>query len=220
MALDVNQIGGIGYDSNMYLLKTKNPILIDTGTGRHNKETMQHLEKHNYLDKIERIILTHNHADHSGGAAMLSSALGVEVFAHKADSAPLIEGDGTLTGALMFGFSQKPVDVQFLDEGDTVDCGDVQLQVVATPGHSPGSISLYDKNSRSLFCGDLVFMDGGVGRWDLPGGDYKTLVGSFEKVLELEVANFYPGHGPACEGEAEEYIKLSYKYLKSCGAFG
>ena len=219
MTLEVHQVCGIGYDSNVYYLATEKPLLIDTGTGMRNKDTIQNLEKYNATDKITKIILTHNHADHSGGAAELSDEIGVPVYAHKLDSKALEEGDGGATGALMFGFEQNKLDVNYIEDHETIDCGNVELQVIHTPGHSPGSISLYDESTQSLFCGDLVFMDGGVGRWDLPGGDYKTLVKSVEKVLELELNNFYPGHGPYNEGKAEKYIRLSYEYLKSCAAF-
>jgi glyoxylase-like metal-dependent hydrolase (beta-lactamase superfamily II) len=200
-------------------LDSEKPVLIDTGTGFHNKDTIAKLNEVKSIDKLDRIILTHNHADHSGGAKELSNEFNTNVYAHELDSEPLIQGNGAVTGAMMFGFNQARLDIAFLKEGDTINCGDVKLKVIHTPGHSPGSISLYDEVSESLFCGDLAFMDGGVGRWDLPGGDYKTLVKSYEKVLELDLSNFYPGHGPSNEGKAKEYIQMSFGYLKSCEGF-
>jgi len=217
--LNVHQVCGIGYDSNVYLLETEKPILIDTGTGIHNNDTIEKLKHYRVIEKLEKIILTHNHADHSGGAAGLSKELGVDVYAHEQDSKALLDGDGAMTGALMFGFSQEKLDIKLIGDGDTIDCGDTELSVIHTPGHSPGSISLYDSVSKTLFCGDVVFMDGGVGRWDLPGGNYKTLVQSVEKILELDIDNFYPGHGPSNTGDAKKFIQLSYKYLKSCELF-
>jgi len=217
--LNVHQVCGIGYDSNVYLLETEKPILIDTGTGVHNNDTIEKLKQYKVIEKLEKIILTHNHADHSGGAAGLSKELGVDVYAHEQDSKALVDGDGAITGALMFGFSQEKLDIKLIRDGDAIDCGDTELLVIHTPGHSPGSVSLYDSASKTLFCGDVVFMDGGVGRWDLPGGNYKKLVQSVQKILKLDIDNFYPGHGPSSSGEAKKFIQLSYKYLKSCELF-
>ena len=219
MTLDIYQLCGRGFDSNIYLLDTKKPILIDTGTGMHNNDVLNKLKSHDVFEELSKIVLTHNHADHSGGAAKLSGELDADVYAHKLDGAALADGNGVLTGATMFGFNQEPIEIIYINDGDTIDCGDTKLEVLHTPGHSPGSISLYDEESQTLICGDLVFMDGGVGRWDLPGGDYKLLVSSFERILELDIENFYPGHGPSNEGDAKKYIELSYKYLKSCAGF-
>jgi glyoxylase-like metal-dependent hydrolase (beta-lactamase superfamily II) len=219
MKLNVLQIGGVAYDSTIYYLDTEKPILIDTGTGFHNKTTIEKLGEIKSTEKLSKIVLTHNHADHSGGAKELMDEFNVPLYAQPADAKPLKEGDGATTGAAMFGFDQPKLEINDLNDDDVVDCGDVQLTVIHTPGHSPGSITLYDPESKSIFCGDLAFMDGGVGRWDLPGGDYKTLVKSYKKVLELEIENFYPGHGPFNEGEAKKYLQLSYRYLKSCESF-
>jgi glyoxylase-like metal-dependent hydrolase (beta-lactamase superfamily II) len=209
----------VHYDSTIYYVASEKPVIIDTGTGRRNEEILEKLNGLKALDKVEKIILTHNHADHSGGAADLSEELGVPVLAHELDGIAVAEGNSELTGAVMFGFDMKKLEVTYLKADDTIDCGDVKFEVIHTPGHSPGSITLYDKQTKSIFCGDLAFMDGGVGRWDLPGGDYRELVRSYEKIIKLELENFYPGHGPGAEGSADEYVKLSYKYLKSCEAF-
>jgi glyoxylase-like metal-dependent hydrolase (beta-lactamase superfamily II) len=219
MTFKIRQIGGIGYDSNIYFIDCTKPILIDTGTGFHNNDTLEKLNNLKHIDKLSKIILTHNHADHSGGADKISSEYGVKLYANEADGEALVQGNGNITGATMFGFDQPKLEIDFVEDGSTIDCGDLELRVIHTPGHSPGSISLYDEDTKSLICGDLAFMDGGVGRWDLPGGDYKTLVSSYEKVLKLDIENFYPGHGPGNEGDAKKYIEMSYRYLKSCEAF-
>ncbi len=216
---EIHQLGGTMYDSTIYYLDSEKPILIDAGTGFHNEDTIAKLRSFKSSNKLERLILTHNHADHSGGAKSISDEFSLKIYAHKADGEPLVEGNGNITGATMFGFNQAKLEVNWLDDGDKIDCGDFKLMVLHTPGHSPGSITLYEPESKTIFCGDLAFMDGGVGRWDLPGGDYKTLVKSYEKVLKLDLDNFYPGHGPGNEGAAKKFVQLSYQYLKSCEDF-
>ena len=219
MALTVHQIGGIAYDSTIYYIETEKPMLIDTGTGFHNTDIIKKLNDFKSIGKLERLILTHNHADHSGGAKAISEEFNLKIYAHENDAKPLMAGDGEITGATMFGFDQPKLEIEFLEDGDNIDCGDCEFSVMFTPGHSPGSITLYEPDSKTIFCGDLAFMDGGVGRWDLPGGDYKTLVDSYEKVLKLDIDNFYPGHGPGNEGKAKKFLQLSYQYLKSCEGF-
>jgi glyoxylase-like metal-dependent hydrolase (beta-lactamase superfamily II) len=207
--MKIHQVGGRGFDSNMYLLETETPILIDTGTGEHLAESIAKIEKVMKLDKIKTIILTHRHYDHTGGAAEILEHLDAEIFIHKAGSEAVIKGDGAITGAHMLGREQKAVDVQLLNLDDPLDCGDVQFKLYHTPGHSPGCVSLYDEESKTLFPGDVVFTDGGVGRWDLAGGDFPTHLKSIEFLNTLDVVNLYPGHGPYSEGKGDKHLKMA-----------
>ena len=195
--MKVHQVGGIDFDSNIYLLETEKPILIDTGTGWHLANSITKIEKVMKLDKIKTIILTHVHYDHTGGAADILEHLDAELYIHEADSEAVINGDGAITGAHMLGREQKGVDVKILDLDEPLDCGDVQFKLYHTPGHSPGCVSLYDKESKTLFPGDVVFTDGGVGRWDLAGGDFPKHFESIKFLNTLDVVNLYPGHGPS-----------------------
>ncbi len=101
-----------------------------------------------------------------------------------------------------------------LKEGDKIEVGDLSFTVLHTPGHSPGSIVLHDKESRSAIVGDTVFCDGGVGRWDLPGGDLGQLISSLKRLGELGLKNMYPGHGPYAEGDAQMHMRLAAKYIE------
>ena len=101
--MKVHQVGGIDFDSNIYLLETEKPILIDTGTGWHLANSITKIEKVMKLDKIKTIILTHVHYDHTGGAADILEHLDAELYIHEADSEAVINGDGAITGAHMLG---------------------------------------------------------------------------------------------------------------------
>ena len=102
--------------------------------------------------------------------------------------------------APMYGIAYKksPPITQFLDEGDVLEFGNSKLEVLFTPGHSPASISLFHRESQQLIAGDVLFQ-GSIGRTDLPGGDYDTLIRSIkEKYYPLgDDVRVYPGHGPS-----------------------
>lgn len=145
---------------------------------------------------VEKILITHGHIDHAGGAAELRERLGVPVEGpHRAD-APLLERL-TETGR-GYGMEARPVvPDRWLDEGETVTIGDIVFDVLHCPGHSPGSVVFANRAERFAIVGDVVFK-GSVGRTDLPGGDHAALIAAIkEKLLPLgdEVA-FICGHGP------------------------
>jgi hydroxyacylglutathione hydrolase len=145
---------------------------------------------------VEKIILTHGHIDHAGGAAELREELGVPVEGpHEADRFLL---DRLAEQGRTYGFEARPVTPdRWLNEGDTVTVGDLTLDVLHCPGHSPGSVVLVSQSQRFALVGDVLFQ-GSVGRVDLPGGDGKALIRSIkDKLLPLgdDIA-FICGHGP------------------------
>ncbi len=146
---------------------------------------------------IEKILLTHGHIDHAGGAAELKEELGVPVEGpHEADRFLLDNLPETGRGYGMTGVRAVTPD-RWLQEGDTVTVGDMTLDVLHCPGHSPGSVVFVASPQRFAIVGDVLFQ-GSVGRTDLPGGDGKALIRSInEKLLPLgdDVA-FICGHGP------------------------
>ncbi|MDP8917857.1 MAG: MBL fold metallo-hydrolase [Pseudomonadota bacterium] len=145
---------------------------------------------------VEKIILTHGHIDHAGGAAELREELGVPVEGpHEADDFLL---QRLADQGRAYGFEARPVTPdRWLSEGDTVSVGDITLEVLHCPGHSPGSVVLVSRSQRFALVGDVLFQ-GSVGRVDLPGGDGKALIRSIkDKLLPLgdDIA-FICGHGP------------------------
>ncbi len=146
---------------------------------------------------IEKILITHGHIDHAGGAAELAEALGVPVEGpHKADASLLAS---LPTSGLAFGITgaRAVTPDRWLEEGDTVAVSDLTFSVLHCPGHSPGSVVLFNDANRFALMGDVLFQ-GSVGRTDLPGGSHAQLIASIrDKVLPLgdDVA-FICGHGP------------------------
>ena len=113
----------------------------------------------------------------------------------------------------MFGRRLKGLDVEPLRTGQRLKLGKTELQVLHMPGHSPGSIALYDSEGASAIVGDTVFCDGGVGRWDLPGGDLAELRSSVNRLRELGLKNMYPGHGSYAEGDAKAHLAMAAGYI-------
>ena len=105
-----------------------------------------------------------------------------------------------------------PVDVK-LDGEINIKIGDSDFQFLYTPGHSPGSICLYDQKTRSLFSGDTVFSYGSFGRYDFPGGSLSMLKQSIKRLAELDVEILASGHMTPVTRMANESIKLSYRNI-------
>ena len=146
---------------------------------------------------LDAIWLTHAHFDHIAGVSTLLQLLGsaAPIALHPADL-PLYHAGG---GASIFGFELGPLPepAQFFEHDQTISIGKHQLRVVHTPGHTPGHVALYSAEANSLFCGDLIFYRG-IGRTDLPGGNYRQLEESIRsQVYALPPATrLLSGHGP------------------------
>ena len=150
---------------------------------------------------ITQIINTHLHLDHCWGNNYVKNRYGVSTAANLEDS---FLSERVAQQARMFGlggddgdFQPVAIDTE-LKDGDTISIGESNLQVLAVPGHSPGSIALYDPIGGFVIVGDALFR-GAIGRTDLPGGDASTLVSSLrDKLLKLPSDTLVlPGHGPS-----------------------
>lgn len=161
------------------------------------------------LDQIEAAIerlkleptaiwLTHGHIDHAGGADELRERRGLPVIGSQEGDAPLLAG--LEDQARMFGLPgavRNLVPDRWLTDGETLQLGPHRFEVIHAPGHAPGHVVFFERASRLLIGGDVLFA-GSVGRTDLPYGDHATLMASIrDRILPLgdDVA-FVPGHGP------------------------
>ena len=181
MEVKVLQVGPIG--TNCYILedeKARAAAIIDPGdeAGR----ILQVIEDDGV--DVKYILLTHGHYDHTTAVPQLHKALPqAEIYIHRADA------NGA--GSQLFPLAGQIPGLKFYDEGDTLALGDMTIQVLHTPGHSKGSVTL--KVGDVLFCGDTLFA-GSCGRTDLAGGSYAEIMASLKKLGQL------PGDYHVCSG--------------------
>ncbi len=194
---------------NVYLVAGNPPLLVDLREDDAEKvlESAGRLGKHPSL-----LVLTHCHYDHSGGA-YIAKARGLKVLIGKGDEEVLIKGDDSRSCAVLFGKSLTPVNPdRILLDGDVIESYPYKFTVFITPGHTPGSLCLYEPEKGFLFTGDTIFADG-VGRTDLPGGSLAELYKSLKRLSKLDVKALFPGHGqPVVEG-AKEVILEALEFL-------
>ena len=189
-------------DSNIYII---DDAAIDSGTGFNFSRlyTLLKVLKKSVAD-IKQVINTHGHFDHIGGNGYFINA---KIAIHENDADIIETGDIERSVADFFDGKLKPRTVDMkLKEGDVLNIGGMELEVIHTPGHTPGSICLYNRKDGILFTGDTIFANG-VGRTDLPGGDPNALRESIEKLKKLDVKIILPGHGEPVLENAKNVIE-------------
>jgi len=146
------------------------------------------------------LLLTHGHIDHTGAAGVVTGEVGIDAYVHPDDDFLTLDPAGQLR--LLFGLVppgefEPPRQRIALTDGQRVRLAGLELEVLHTPGHTPGHCCFLLREEGVLFSGDHLFA-GSIGRTDLPGGDFATLMDSMRsKVLPLdEGIMVYPGHGP------------------------
>ncbi len=185
------------FQENTFLLydESNECIIIDAGCNEEHefKELDSYITENNLTLKL--IINTHCHIDHIMGNAYLVDKYNVPSIAHKEDM-PLLERSNDMAMAFGFNIQEPPIPSRFVNEGDEIKFGNTTLLVKHVPGHSPGSIALYNEKEQFVIVGDVLFKEG-IGRTDLPGGDYDTLIASInDKLFTLNNdVVVHPGHG-------------------------
>jgi len=180
-------------EANCYILYNpdkREGLIIDPGA--EGSRLIRFIQKEKI--SILYIINTHGHPDHIGANRELKEHSGAPILIHQYDAPMLAESDSVLSVIFPSEYSSPPAD-SLVKEGDLIECAGMKLEVIHTPGHTPGGISLLTDDS--IFTGDTLFA-GSVGRFDLPGGSQEILLNSIDKILSLdENLTIYPGHGPS-----------------------
>lgn len=196
-------------DCNVYLVDGgSEAALIDAGAGQDPAAIISIIEAHGIpLDRVRTLLLTHGHADHALGAALLQQALDLRVLAAHDIADALRQGDEEAIGIALgpakeaglypanFDLRPCPIDGE-LAEGQTVKVGDCDLQVLETPGHSAGHLSfLMEKDGlQVLFGGDAIFYGGRIVLQNIPDCDLQAYLRTIERLSKLDVDLFLPGH--------------------------
>lgn len=206
--MNVTRLLGFGFESNVYLILAEKIAVIDTGTGFYIRNLVEGLKRYVEPKDVEYIILTHEHFDHTGGAKALKDICNARICMHEMGAEVLEKGLDW--SASFFGAKQPRTSVDIkLHGGEVIDLGNVKLNVIYTPGHSKGSICLYEEKTKSLFSGDTIFAHGGIGRTDFYGGDSFQLIQSIKRLKKLDIRNLYPGHGDYIVGDASKHIEMA-----------
>ena len=186
---------------NSFLIDGAKKILVDPG----HRHLFQHVKRglaqiETTPEQIDVVLVTHGHPDH---LEMVGSFGPATLWA-------MSRIDYEFVMKYIGSRSDFPAPAFFLQEGDLV-IGDKTFRAILTPGHSPGSISLYWPEKMALFTGDVVFSQS-IGRTDLPGGSGKQLKESISRLAELDVEVLCPGHGDVVAGR--ENVKKNFKMIK------
>jgi glyoxylase-like metal-dependent hydrolase (beta-lactamase superfamily II) len=180
-------------------------MIIDAGMlfDQEKQQIAAYLQDNNL--QLKYVVNTHLHLDHCFGNGFLYNTFGVKPLAH-ADDEGLLRFMNAHAAAFGVPFNEEPQPLGgYLSEGDTLQLGNETFEVLHIPGHSKGGIVFYNAAQGVLFSGDSLF-NMSIGRTDLPGGDYATLINALtKKVMTLPDATVvYPGHGPTTTIEQEK----------------
>lgn len=191
------------YAVNCYIIyseDTNEGIIVDPGGDV--DDILDYVRENNL--NIKYLVLTHGHADHIGGLKGLKEALGAIIAIHEDDVDMLKDADKNLSSVMAMGKVELEPDI-LLREGDILEFGNEKAKVIHTPGHTRGSICL--EINDVIISGDTLFA-GSIGRTDLYGGDYDTLINSIKDKLMTypDETKVYPGHGsPTTIGRERKY---------------
>jgi glyoxylase-like metal-dependent hydrolase (beta-lactamase superfamily II) len=215
-------------DSHMYVIgkpEFQDYTLVDCGLMELGEYKIAELQKGGIpLDEVKRVIMTHTHLDHIGCLPELIKAMPhLEVWMHEDEASRIIKGDDSIVfGNSMFRsmvVSQYNVPkdhfkievARSLKDNEMLSLGGLEFRVIHIPGHSIGSIGLYNETDRLFMSGDTIYADGAIGRYDLESADPAQLKQSLERIGELGISILLPCHNRIVRSGAEDMIKDTVK---------
>ncbi|WP_143309878.1 MBL fold metallo-hydrolase [Chitinophaga vietnamensis] len=197
--IEIQQFTFNPLQENTYLLinEKKECIIIDPGCyfQDERKELLQYIQTEGL--NVTRLLNTHCHLDHIFGNKLVSDTYKVRPEIHKLEEV-VLERSPQAGAMYNLPFEPSPLPGRFMEEGEKILFGKEEIEVLFTPGHSPGSVSFYCASQRFVIAGDVLFYQS-IGRTDLPGGSHQTLLRSIrEKLFVLpDDTRVFSGHGPA-----------------------
>lgn len=186
------------FQENTYVLydDTKEAVIIDPGCYEEDekRELVEFIESNDL--KVVKLLNTHGHIDHVLGNSFVKDKFKVNLYIHKIEE-PVMRAVKAYAGNYGFPMYQEASIDGYLEEGNSITFGKQQFKILFVPGHSPGHVAFYHENEKVLIGGDVLFQNS-IGRTDLPGGNFDTLINSIhEKLFTLpDDVVVYAGHGP------------------------
>jgi len=197
-------------DCNTYVIKDKTGIIIDPGLTQFLPALFQDLKQDGIEPKeIDIIANTHLHGDHCWANEAFKKISGAKIFIHQMQKD---SWEASVTQTSKF-FSVPAVEFtpDKLFKNDKLNAGEMEFELIPSPGHSPDSICFYCEKEKVLICGDVIFNQN-TGRVDLPGGSANALKQSIERLSQLEVEYLLPGHMDIVVGK--EKVKRNFEFIK------
>ena len=233
---DIYIVGGGEYgigisnrlDCNVYLIDGgDDAVLIDSGVGQDTQKIIDNISSINInKEKISKLILTHAHLDHSGGARDLKKILGLEIFISKIEARYMEKGDeesiglniAKKSGIYPGNFKLKPVKIDSaLSGNEIIKVGKYNLKIINTPGHSTGSICILLENhsKKVLFSGDTVFIRGLLCMLNLPDSSLKDYKIGIDNLSKYKIDSLLPSHYGFTLGYGKKHIEMAKTALQS-----
>ena len=186
------------FQENTYVLydETKECVVVDPGCyEKDEEEELDAFIKSEGL-KVKVLLNTHCHVDHVLGNWYVKNRYGVKLLIHPSDEVVLRAVKVYAPNYGMHNYHDTEPD-GFLKENELIRFGNQELKILFVPGHAPGHVAFYDEKTRQLVSGDVLFYNS-IGRTDLPGGNYETLISSIHRMIFTlpDDVVVYPGHGP------------------------